>query len=150
MGMHARNEARPLRESDQQGRPTGLDVPRQTCGDFVVDVVDELVHLGDDLRPGRGQTDLERAPVASAALAANPVDAFKGVDEPDHDVAVDAQEVGQGLLCVVSAAGEVAHQADCARCHTQWSQGLGEGLGGMRPHLQQQKGQGARVAGRVR
>ncbi len=96
------------------------------------------------------------APVGGVASPLHQSPVFEVVDEPDHDVAVDAHRVGELLLGLPVASCQVGEQDEVPGVQAQRRQPFGKPRDGVEAELGKQEagtlaqGRGRRGAGRVR
>ena len=85
-----------------------------------------VLGLAEQVAGRWGEVQRVGAPVSGVASPLHQSPVFEVVDEPDHDVAVDTHRVGELLLGLPVAGGEVAEQPEVPVLQAQRRQPLGE------------------------
>ena len=95
----------------QRGEP-GLVGVVESGEQLGVVFVGGVLGLAEQVSGRRGEVQRVGAPVSGVASPLHQAAVFEVVDEPDHDVAVDAQGVGELLLGLPLGCGEVGEQSE--------------------------------------
>ena len=114
----------PLQDDDEPGAFTGVEWGE----DLVLVLVGDLAGPGEQFARRCGQVDGVGAAVAGMPATFDQIALFEVVEQADHDLAVDAQRVGELLLGVPFAAFEVHQEPEVVRCDAQRRQPRGERL----------------------
>jgi hypothetical protein len=87
----------------------------------------------------RGQAHSVGSTVVRVRFSFGVSETFKVVNDPDHDVSVDPQFVGQVLLSRAVCGGQTIHHREVTGLHLEWFESLGKRRRDVMPDLRKKK-----------
>ncbi|GAA0368586.1 hypothetical protein GCM10009541_08800 [Micromonospora gifhornensis] len=125
----------PLQGGDEMSAFVGVE----RSEDLVLVLVGDPAGAGEQGACCVGQVDGVGAAVGGVSPTFDQPAMLKVVEKSDHDLAVDAEHVGELLLGASFAALKVHEQPEVIRCDAQRRQSRCEGLRGVEPELGEQE-----------